>query len=424
MTIRKHRMIRVVAASLLVSFAAAPFASPATIAGADTSSSAASAKLKELQTQRDRLRNQKANAASNVNVLQSQDADLEKALATLRANVESEASLLEDAEQAAVAADQRAQESLAAESQAEAELVELNEQIKEQARRAYAQGSVQDDPLQLLTENSLTDASRKRTYRSAQALSGADAVEHYRTIQANLLSAREEAQSASSAAQSHRAAVAERLTKLESAQDEHERLAAEVESRIERAMAEAASLESLDSTLAGQISSQQTVLANAVAKERAAAAARARAVGATTRPSSGGSAGPVASSGEITTVGGIRVHNSIAGNLQSLLNAASADGINFGGGGYRDSAGQIATRRNNCGSSSYAIYEMPSSSCSPPTARPGSSMHERGLAIDFTQGGRTLTRSSAGYGWLKANAAQYGFYNLPSEPWHWSTNGN
>ena len=118
------------------------------------------------------------------------------------------------------------------------------------------------------------------------------------------------------------------------------------------------------------------------------------------------------------------MHSSIAGNLQRLLAAASASGINFGGGGYRDSAGQIATRRNNCGSSNYAIYEMPASSCRPPTARPGSSMHERGLAIDFTQGGSTLTRGSSGFAWLRANAASYGFFNLPSEPWHWSTNGN
>ena len=123
------------------------------------------------------------------------------------------------------------------------------------------------------------------------------------------------------------------------------------------------------------------------------------------------------------TVGGIRVHQSIAGNLQALLSAASAAGINFGGGGYRDPAGQIAVRRNNCGSSNYAIYQAPASSCSPPTARPGQSMHERGLAIDFTQGGSTLTRGSSGFAWLRANAGSYGFRNLPSEPWHWSTNG-
>ena len=118
------------------------------------------------------------------------------------------------------------------------------------------------------------------------------------------------------------------------------------------------------------------------------------------------------------------MHQSIASNLQALLSAASAAGIHLSGGGYRDSAGQINTRRNNCGSSHYAIYEMPASQCSPPTARPGSSMHERGLAIDFTQGGGTLTRSSSGFHWLKANASRYGFFNLPSEPWHWSTNGN
>ena len=27
-------------------------------------------------------------------------------------------------------------------------------------------------------------------------------------------------------------------------------------------------------------------------------------------------------------------------------------------------------------------------------------------------------------GWLAANAGSFGFRNLPSEPWHWSTNGN
>ena len=151
----------------------------------------------------------------------------------------------------------------------------------------------------------------------------------------------------------------------------------------------------------------------------------------TLTPSSGSSSGSAGSytpptitgSGSIVSVGGIRVHQSIAGNLQSLLSAAASSGVHFSGGGYRDPAGQIAVRRSNCGSSNYAIYQMPASSCSPPTARPGTSMHEQGLAIDFTQGGRTLTRSSSGYAWLKANASRFGFYNLPSEPWHWSTNG-
>ena len=51
-------------------------------------------------------------------------------------------------------------------------------------------------------------------------------------------------------------------------------------------------------------------------------------------------------------------------------------------------------------------------------------MHEQGKAIDFTYNGRTIgSRSSPAFRWLRDNAGRYGFKNLPSEPWHWSTNG-
>ena len=33
------------------------------------------------------------------------------------------------------------------------------------------------------------------------------------------------------------------------------------------------------------------------------------------------------------------------------------------------------------------------------------------------------SRSSSAFQWLAANASRFGFYNLPSEPWHWSTTG-
>jgi LAS superfamily LD-carboxypeptidase LdcB len=79
----------------------------------------------------------------------------------------------------------------------------------------------------------------------------------------------------------------------------------------------------------------------------------------------------------------------------------------------------------HCGTSYYAIYQMPASQCHPPTAPPGTSMHEQGLAVDFTWNGSVISsHSSAAYQWLDAHANAYGFYNLPSEPWHWSTNGN
>ncbi len=128
---------------------------------------------------------------------------------------------------------------------------------------------------------------------------------------------------------------------------------------------------------------------------------------------------------ELTWVGGIQVHESIASKVQDLLEHAARDGIRLTGGGYRSAATQIALRRANCGTSEWAIWQKPSYQCRPPTARPGRSMHERGLAIDFQHNGRSVnSRNSAAFRWLAANAATYGLYNLPSEPWHWSTNGN
>ena len=60
------------------------------------------------------------------------------------------------------------------------------------------------------------------------------------------------------------------------------------------------------------------------------------------------------------------------------------------------------------------------SQCTPPTAKPGTSMHEKGLAIDFEL---CSTRTTTCHTWLAKHAATYGFKNLPSEPWHWSTTG-
>jgi probable HAF family extracellular repeat protein len=139
-----------------------------------------------------------------------------------------------------------------------------------------------------------------------------------------------------------------------------------------------------------------------------------------TAMSAGGSDG----NGELATVRGITVNAAIAGQVEALLAAAEADGFTFTGGGHRSPERQIELRRQNCGTSYYAVYEMPSSQCSPPTARPGRSLHERGLAIDFNcRGSLVDSRSDPCFQWLAANAARFGLFNLPSEPWHWSVNG-
>ena len=211
----------------------------------------------------------------------------------------------------------------------------------------------------------------------------------------------------------------------------------EAENRLEARLYEAAALAELDAEMAKKIEAEQNDLAKVVQAEKAKRAEEERlrreaerkrreAEEARQRRLLGIADAPTSTNfdkSELTTVWGIQVHESIADKLLALLRAASRDGIRLGGGGYRSSQSQINLRRAHCGTSNWAIYSKPSYQCRPPTARPGASMHERGLAVDFTQNGRALWSNTSGYRWLKRNASKYGFRNLPSEPWHWSVNG-
>ena len=211
----------------------------------------------------------------------------------------------------------------------------------------------------------------------------------------------------------------------------------EAENRLEARLYEAAALAELDAEMAKKIEAEQNDLAKVVQAEKAKRAEEERlrreaerkrreAEEARQRRLLGIADAPTSTNfdkSELTTVWGIQVHESIADKLLALLKAASRDGIRLGGGGYRSSQSQINLRRAHCGTSNWAIYSKPSYQCRPPTARPGASMHERGLAVDFTQNGRALWSNTSGYRWLKRNASKYGLRNLPSEPWHWSVNG-
>jgi len=123
---------------------------------------------------------------------------------------------------------------------------------------------------------------------------------------------------------------------------------------------------------------------------------------------------------DTTTVNGITVHKNVAFAFREMLADAKADGVVLSGGGFRTKQRQIELRKiNGCPD----VWTAPASSCRVPTAIPGRSLHELGLAVDITSGGSTLTGGSAGFKWLAANAGKYGYVNLPSEPWHWSITG-
>ncbi|MFF5288807.1 M15 family metallopeptidase [Paractinoplanes globisporus] len=125
---------------------------------------------------------------------------------------------------------------------------------------------------------------------------------------------------------------------------------------------------------------------------------------------------------DTTQIYGITINKTIAYAFQRMLDDAAHDGVPLSGGGFRTKERQIELRViNGCPD----IWTAPASSCRVPTAIPGRSLHEIGLAIDLTYGGKTIgSRDGVAFKWLAANAARYGLVNLPSEPWHWSITGS
>ena len=125
-------------------------------------------------------------------------------------------------------------------------------------------------------------------------------------------------------------------------------------------------------------------------------------------------------SGQTTTL----IHRCLKNSVEKLLTAHNAQTTadnHLGGWVWRSNQRQTELRKKHCGTSNYDIYEKPASQCNPPTAQPGYSSHQDGLAIDFYCKNHSLSKTNCGeaFRWLDCNAARYGLINLPSEAWHW-----
>ena len=402
----------------------------------------------DTRSQREEVQRKRAAVAAEVDALRATDEEVEAALRTLTGDVRARTADLRDAERQRAAADAAVAAAAERVIAKQGEISALEDAVQEMAVEAYMRSPMSAGLLTSLSADTIGEAEVRRSLLDARSTHELDVLDQLERARDDLEAARAEADRTARAAEQRQEQVSAQLRAVDEARLRQETVVAGVQERLDQRLAESQALAELDEELAAQIEAEQARLAEQLREQRAsqeaAAAAAARAAeeaarrapsrnvpapAEVTRPAPAPEPAPratipITGSGSIVSVRGIRVHQSVADSLARLLADADAAGITLSGGGYRDPAGQIAVRRANCGTSSYAIYQMPASSCRPPTARPGTSMHERGLAVDFTHGGRVIrSRSSSAFQWLRANAASYGFYNLPSEPWHWSVNG-
>lgn len=372
--------------------------------------------LRKTKAERDAVRRKKAKAAAKLNALKLSRKKAAESLAVINSNVRATGIALDRAKRSSASAKKQLAQTEERLRGLEKQLSYLQSSQLTSALRAYASPSAGSMDSLLLSDSS-SEAGRWQILDDLAKRNQADQIDALRSLREDVDLERGRAEAARERAIARQRSVANRLADFEDARKDQAKFAQSLEDRLERELSESAALAELDSVLSKRLQSQN----DALARQLASAGIGAR----------GGGKYSIGSVKEIAGVGGggdthgIRVAPSIRGQLAAMLRAAKNDGIYLTGGGYRSPANQIRLRAAHCGSSSYAIYQMRSSQCRPPTARPGNSMHERGLAIDFTEGrGQgALTRRSRGYAWLRANAWRYGFKNLPSEPWHWSING-
>lgn len=377
----------------------------------------AAAQVDDPTQQQAAVEHRQAEVAAQIDAMRASDAEVTAALTVLTSNTVAQRDRLADTQRALAVAVTTLDAVKEQEQRAQAALAEVSRQLQSVAVDSYVRPPSSTGDL-VLTGSPL-DAPKRRALAGFRTRRLTDVLDQAKAKRQDLERAHRQAAAAEAAVAQAQATEASRLHDLEAAAEQQRSVVAQLEDRLDHALGEAAALAGQHEALGAEIARQQAALAAQVS------AARQQATGYSSVPAA--SDGTVRRSGRVsvTSVRGIEVEVSIAGQLAALLNAADAAGLALDATGYRNSDEQIQLRMQHCGTSDYAVWEMPSSDCSPPVARPGRSMHEQGLAIDFIVGGDLIrSHSSAAFRWLEANAERFGFYNLPSEPWHWSTTGS
>lgn len=210
----------------------------------------------DLRRKREAARAKKAEIAKKINALEASDDDLDKAVAALNEQVRGQ-------QAAADAARQAVQAALDAVSRADAELAATEKQISDlkQAvinRAVAAYVRPQDDTFTgVIGAKDLNEASRRSSLLGEVANRNSDAIDRLRAAREDFALKQQEAQKARDLAADRRKAVLSRLSDLQQAQSEKQRLSDALEARLAEYQREADEVARTESGLSSLIQSRQ-----------------------------------------------------------------------------------------------------------------------------------------------------------------------
>ncbi|MDW3179469.1 MAG: D-alanyl-D-alanine carboxypeptidase family protein [Acidimicrobiia bacterium] len=368
-------------------------------------------RLEELKEERERVQVEVAGVAIKVDAATADFEVVAQALDDVNGLVDLQEARLADANQAVRSAETLVDQAVRRREEINLEMADLRELVAELAVASFTgeTGENGQDLTSFLLSDDPTEAMRRRSLVQFQTGNLADGLDRMRLLDAEAEQVEADRLRAVEAAVVNRTEALNRQLELDAALEAQLELVLDVEARLESRLAEAQYIQEIDAELAAEIQQQEEVIARRIREEAAKKAAAEAARRAQTRPAP-------ADVADIVEAEGFWVHKDVQDAVTRMIQDARADGVTLSGYSYRSPQRTAELRViNGCPD----VYNASPSSCRIPTARPGQSMHERGLAIDF----QSCWRGSSCFTWLSNNASKYGYKNLPSESWHWSTNG-
>ena len=403
MTLRSPRSRALILVALVVS--------SLTMGGSTALAQEDEERLEELKDEREKIQIEVAASATKIDAATADFDVVAQALDDMNGLVDLQEARLADARQAVRSAEALVDQAVLRREEIATEMDGLRNVVADLAIAAFTgeSGENGEDLTAFLLSDDPTEAVRRRSLIQFQTGNLADGLDRMRQLEAEVEQVEIERIRAVEAAVVNRTEAIERQGELDLAVDAQLELVLAVDARLESRLAEAQYLTEIDSEKAAEIQQQEEVIAKRIREEAARRAAAEAARRASVRPAP-------ADIADMVQAEGFWVHKDVAGAVGRMMRAARSDGVNLSGYSYRSPQRTAELRViNGCPD----VYESSPSRCRIPTARPGQSMHERGLAIDF----QSCWRGSDCFTWLSNNASKYGYRNLPGESWHWSTNG-